>query len=105
MTYLACIAPPPIQGPGPQAERAASDVLASVRRKVARGCGEKWCFDTVHRGLDHRVTVCFWSAIGFGNSNRAPLLLKHDVESRESFVFEFRLASRFTSRKSGTIKV
>lgn len=29
MTYLACIAPPPIQGPGPQAERAASDVLAS----------------------------------------------------------------------------
>ena len=94
MTYLACIAPPPIQGPGPQAERAASDVLASVRRKVARGCGEKWCFDTVHRGLDHRVTVCFWSAIGFGNSNRAPLLLKHDVESRESFVFEMSESPR-----------
>ena len=48
----------------------------------------KVVFDTVHRGLDHRVTVCFWSAIGFGNSNRAPLLLKHDVESRESFVFD-----------------
>jgi hypothetical protein len=63
-------------------------VLASFRRNVARGCGEESCFDTVHRGLDHRVTVCFLSAIGFGNSNRAPLLLKHDVESRESFVFE-----------------
>jgi hypothetical protein len=91
VTYLACIAPPPIQGPR---RKGGLRCVGIFRRNVARGCGEKWCFDTVHRGLDHRVTVCFWSAIGFGNSNRAPLLLKHDVDSRESSVFEMSESPR-----------
>ena len=91
MTYLACIAPPPIQGPR---RKGGLRCVGIFRENVARGCGEKWCFDTVHRVLDHRVTVCFLSAIGSGNSNRVPLLLEHDVESRESFVYEMSESPR-----------
>jgi hypothetical protein len=40
--------------------------------------------------LDHRLTVCVWSGVASGNSNRLSRLLKHHVESRESFVFESR---------------
>jgi hypothetical protein len=89
--YLACIAPPPIEG---LCRKGGLRCVSIVQQQRCAWLWRKVVFDTVHRGLGHRVTVYVGSAIVSGNSNRAPVLLEHDVESRESLVFEMSESPR-----------